>query len=336
MDSLTHIAIGAIIGEACAGKSLGKKAMFAGALFQSIPDVDFIASFVLSPTDNLLAHRGITHSLLFGLIVTLAISLILVRWKKFPGLSLSKWTVFIGLEIFVHLFLDACNAYGVGWFEPFTHDRIAFNLIFVADPFYSVWLGIAFIILTALPVTHRHRMRWIKFSLLISSCYLCLNLINKITVNNDLKKTLATKNIDANRSFTTPTAFNNLLWYCVVESDSGYHIGYRSIFDKSETIRLTYFPRNRELLNGVEEDEELSNLLRFSKGYYTVEKASDSLVFNDLRFGIVAGWEKSKTEFAFHYYLQRPTKNMLVVQRGRFAEWNFRTMKSMVRRIQGE
>src|SRR5688572_17946684 len=54
MDSLTHIAIGAIIGKACAGKSLGKKSMLLGAAFQSIPDIDFIGSFFLSPTENLL------------------------------------------------------------------------------------------------------------------------------------------------------------------------------------------------------------------------------------------------------------------------------------------
>jgi len=244
--------------------------------------------------------------------------------------------IFIGTEIFIHLVLDACNAYGVGWFEPFNHDRIAFNIIFVADPFYSVWLGVACIFLWALPQGHRHRMRWVELSLLVSSCYLGLSAINKIVVTRNLTKTLATENIEYKRYFTTPTAFNNLLWYCVVESDSGYHIGYRSIFDDRESISLTYFPRKRWLLNGVEEDQELSDLLRFSKGYYTVERASDALVFNDLRFGLVAGWEKEKSEFAFHYFLQRPGKNLLVVQRGRFAEWNLHTLRSMAQRIRGE
>ena len=32
-------------------------------------------------------------------------------------------------------------------------------------------------------------------------------------------------------------------------------------------------------------NEDLLKLIRFSKQYYTVEKYSDSLVFNDLRFG---------------------------------------------------
>ena len=61
MDSITHIALGACMGEAFAGKTLGKKAMLWGALAQSIPDIDFIASFWMDTSSNLLAHRGFTH-----------------------------------------------------------------------------------------------------------------------------------------------------------------------------------------------------------------------------------------------------------------------------------
>lgn len=336
MDSITHIAIGAIIGDACAGKSLGKRAMLIGAVCQSIPDIDFIASFFLSPTDNLLAHRGFTHSLLFGFLATVAISFIVRRWRLWQELSLQKWMMLAGLEIFVHLLLDACNVYGVGWFEPFNHHRVSFNIIFVADPLYSIWLGISVVVLWLLPGNHYSRARWAKLGLIASSFYLCFSLVNKVFVNKTFEKTLQAQYIHSTRYFTTPTAFNNLLWYCVAENDSGYHIGYRSIFDTSEQVSLTYFPRQRWLLNAIEEDEELGNLLQFSKGYYTVERITDALVFSDLRFGRVAGWEKSETEFVFHYYLQRPGKNVLVVQRGRFAEWNIQTMKSLADRIKGE
>ena len=69
MDSLTHIALGACVGEAFFGRKIGRKAMLWGALAQSIPDVDFLAAFWLNTTDNLLAHRGFTHSILFGLLI---------------------------------------------------------------------------------------------------------------------------------------------------------------------------------------------------------------------------------------------------------------------------
>ena len=70
MDSLTHIVIGACIGDLMAGKKIGKRAMLYGALLQSVPDIDFLASFWLDPVNDLVAHRGITHSLLFAVCVT--------------------------------------------------------------------------------------------------------------------------------------------------------------------------------------------------------------------------------------------------------------------------
>ncbi|HNK30625.1 MAG TPA: hypothetical protein PKG65_16950 [Ferruginibacter sp.] len=49
MDSLTHIALGACVGEAFFERGFGKKAMIWGALAQSIPDIDFVAGLWTSP-----------------------------------------------------------------------------------------------------------------------------------------------------------------------------------------------------------------------------------------------------------------------------------------------
>ena len=121
MDSLTHIALGACIGEAFFEKGFGKKAMLWGALAQSIPDIDFIASFWLSTPESLLAHRGFTHSVLFALLTSYGLALFLRNRHIAENVSLKRWVVFLGAEMFFHLFLDALNAYGIGWFEPLTH-----------------------------------------------------------------------------------------------------------------------------------------------------------------------------------------------------------------------
>ena len=44
MDSITHIAFGACMGDAFSGKQLGKKALLWGVMAQSIPDIEFIAA----------------------------------------------------------------------------------------------------------------------------------------------------------------------------------------------------------------------------------------------------------------------------------------------------
>ena len=147
MDSLTHIVTGACIGELFLGKQLGKKAMLWGAITQSLPDIDFITSFWLNPANSLLAHRGFTHSFLFAGICTVLLAMLAVRWHRKHDVSLGWWMLFIGTEIFSHLLLDSCNAYGTGWFEPFSHKRISFDLLFVADPFFSIWPAIALVAL---------------------------------------------------------------------------------------------------------------------------------------------------------------------------------------------
>jgi len=40
MDSLTHLALGACVGEAFFDKKIGKKALLWGALANSLPDID--------------------------------------------------------------------------------------------------------------------------------------------------------------------------------------------------------------------------------------------------------------------------------------------------------
>jgi inner membrane protein len=88
-------------------------------------------------------------------------------------------------------------------------------------------------------------------------------------------------------------------------------------------------------LDRVEDKPDVEELLRFSQGYYTVENRNDSIVFNDLRFGQITGWNNPNAQFAFHYYLNYPEANLFVVQRGRFANWNRKTIGSMIRRIAG-
>lgn len=335
MDTLTHIALGACVGEAMLGKKLGKKALLIGAFANSIPDLDFITSFWMKINSALLAHRGFTHSFLFAILITILLAFIFQKWFRRYNILLKVWMYFFAAEILLHLFIDAFNNYGIGWFEPFSHARISFNTIFVVDPFYSVWLGIAFVVLLILKRDHAKRKFWMEFGLGISTLYFMYCIVNKFKTDSDIKEMLKNQQISYTQYFTTPTPLNNWLWYVVAGNDSGYYIGYYSVFDSKKNIDLHYYPKYDSLLNPVRDHEEVQRLLRFAKGFYTVEKWSDTLVFNDLRFGQIVGWYKPEARFAFHYYLQHREGNKFVVQRGRFAEWNWETTKSLIKRIEG-
>lgn len=323
------------MGEAFAGRTLGKKAMLWGALAQSIPDIDFIASFWMNTSGNLLAHRGFTHSFLFCFLIIPVFAFLAEKLHRPHDIRLRRWFLFFGGVIFIHIFIDAFNNYGVGWLEPFSHKRISFNAIYIADPFFSFWPGIALVALIILKKWSPKRRKWLRVGLGISAIYLLYCLSNKYKIDRDVKEILQKQQISYSRYFSTPAPLQNWLWYVVAGNDSGYYIGFRSLFDREKKISFYYFPRNDSLLKPVSSHEDLQKLIRFSQQFYTVEKWNDTLVFNDLRFGQIIGWYDPQQKFVFHYFLQHPDDNSLIIPRGRFSDWDKETFLSLVKRVGG-
>lgn len=336
MDSLTHIVLGACIGEVFAGKQLGRKAMFWGALTQSLPDIDFVSSFWLNPVNDLLAHRGFTHSFLFIILMAPLLALIAERLHRPHDVSLKKWILFLGSEMLVHIILDSCNTYGTGWFEPFSHYRVSFDLLFVADPLFSIWPFIACMVLLFARKRYPARNKWAIASFIICAAYIGFSIVNKAVVDKAVKEIAQQKGITAKRYFSTPTPLNNMLWFVVFEEEKGFYIGHRSVFDKGiDTSTLYYFPRHDDYLEPMKDMEDVHRLMRFSQGYYTIDRWDNTLVYNDIRFGQIIGWKNPQARFVFHYYLQKPDDNSLVIQRGRFTDWDNSAILSLLRRIRG-
>jgi inner membrane protein len=333
MDSLTHIAIGACVGEAFFEKGFGKKAMIWGAVAQSIPDIDFVSSLWLNTSESLLAHRGFTHSLLFAILIVPFFALIANSVHRPHNISFYKWVAFFLTEVFIHLFIDAFNNYGIGWFEPFSHHRFSFNIIYVADPFFSIPSIFSLVMLIFLGKYDVRRKKWWKIGVYIPVLYLSYCSINKLKIDNIVKQNLDLQHLSNQKYFTTPAPLQNWLWYVVVNDSDGFYVGFYSLFDKKNSIKFHYFPQNKYLLKDVSDHEELQKLIRFSKNYYTIEKWHDTLVFNDLRFGQILGWHFARNHFVFHYYLEHSEESRLVVQRGRFMGWNKNEFNIFIHRV---
>jgi inner membrane protein len=335
MDSITHIALGGLLGEVLLGKKLGKRAIVLGAIAQSIPDMDIVASSWLDVPHDLLAHRGFTHSFLFVALLSPLLALAALRWLKHSDLRFRQWLFFFVVQISIHLLLDSLNAYGTGWLEPFSHTRFSFSTLFVADPFYTVWLVIVLGVLILLRRAHPSRWSWAVAGLVVSSLYLVYAGVNKYIVTRETEKILQGQQVSYQRYFTTPTPLNTWLWMIVAEDSRGYQVGYRSVFDSQERVSFHFFPRNDSLLKGFSLHEDVKLLQRFSQGYYTVTQRSDTLVFSDLRFGQRLGWDDPEARFVFEYFVNFPGENTFAVQRGRFAGWNRDRVGAMVKRIKG-
>lgn len=335
MDSLTHVALGAVIGEVLLSKKIGKKALAIGAFAQYFPDVDVIASLWLPPAENLLAHRGITHSFLFAGSAAILFAYVAFRLFKKSDQSFLNWILFFLIQLLIHSLIDAFNAYGVGWFQPFLPLRISINTIYVVDPFLTLWIVVTSVVLVVTRSTYIRRHTWAMSGLIIFTGYLAYASVNKVYVNHKVEEDLRTQHISFQRYFTTPTPFNVWLWYIVAEDTAGYYIGYRSVFDSKTLSSFEYFPKNDSLLRLAKDKDAIPYLKRFSQGYYTLSYQDQKLVLNDLRYGQIAGWQNPRAPFVFYYYLDSPDENLMVIQRGRVAGWDKNSVQSLITRIKG-
>lgn len=307
--------------------------MLIGAAGNSLPDIDFVAALWNDPASNLLAHRGFTHSLLFGMIATVLLALIAEHFHKAHKVGWKLWLWFFAIQLALHLSIDSLNAYGMGLLEPFSHHRFAGNIIYVADPFFSVWLAVSFAALLLIRKMHRRKVV-ASAALSVSACYLLYCFYNKTVIDQKVELSLKRAKIEYVDYFTTPTPLNNWLWFVVARQDTGFYISHISVFDRKPTD-FAYFPKNESLLRNFNTDEDVLHLLRFSQGYYTVERRDDTTLFNVLKFGQSGGWQNARAAFVFQYQLGRKADNSLVLQRGRFSGWGRSTFVSLVERIRG-
>jgi inner membrane protein len=326
--------LGACIGEAIAGRYMDKRAMFYGALAQSVPDVDFVTAFFLHGAENVVAHRGITHSILFGVAASFFLTWLVKAVIHKTPLPWKNVFLLFAVNISAHLLIDTFNAYGVGLLMPFSKHRFSMQVLYVADPLFSVAPFVSFLFLLFLNKSHRRRVAWIRSGILVSAIYLAIAIFNKQVVNKEVHASLLQQG-KPTTFFTTPSPFNSLLWFVAVKDSTGYFTTYRSVFDKG-SASFAFFPRNEAGADTLRNQKDIRLLKEFAQGYYTFEQWNDTTVLNVLRFGQVVGWYNPREHFAFHYYLNYPTENDLVVQRGRFEHWDQKSASAFFRRMLGK
>ena len=335
MDSLTHIVLGAAIGEAYLGKKIGRKAMLWGAVADTIPDFDVFASPCVSNAQQLLVHRGLTHSILFVTVISIILGILFKRWFKNADVSKREWTVLFLLGMFTHIIIDSFTSYGTGWFEPFSSYRVSFNSIFVADLFYTLPFLICVLIALIAKNSSSRRVRWNRFGLIISTLYMLFTLCNKIYINHRMLDGLNKKHIVTSDFVTTPTPLNNILWTAYAADSTGYWFGYYSLFDKTNDINYYHVNKKDYLLKPFENDKEVKLLKRFSKGYYCMSTHDNAIYFNDIRFGQMGGWDKPDSAFVFSFKLNKNADNSMALNRSRFKTSFGDAFSSLIDRIKG-
>lgn len=398
MDSLTQITLGAAVGELVLGKKIGNRAILWGAVGGTIPDLDVLTGLFLDPLQELTAHRGFSHSIVFSIIGafvfgwmihrmyqsayhrymavvgwfmipagvlffisrifegasfsagSLALFILVIGLSVFglykryfqnevsiPEASLRDWQWLMFWTIFTHPLLDCFTTYGTQLFQPFSDYRVAFNVISVADPLYTLPFLTCVIALSFLSRERKIRRRLAWTGIAISTCYLMLCTLNKQYINKVWKETLQEDGIAYSRFMTSPSILNNILWTCIAETEDGYVHGQFSLFDKVHKVKYEFTARNPSNSKLREDDYTLDRLKWFSNNYYSVSEHELGLQFNDLRFGS-SFLENGKRHYIFNFILKNGPNGsyvMLGANGGPPPGGEEEMMKRLIERIKG-
>lgn len=121
----THPAVPLALGLSLGSKLIPKRLLLAGIIASILPDLDVIAFKLHIAYSHDFGHRGVSHSLLFALLIAIAGSLC---WKYFDA-GYKRIFAFLFVSTASHGVLDAFTTGGLGiaFFWPFSSERHFFT-----------------------------------------------------------------------------------------------------------------------------------------------------------------------------------------------------------------
>ncbi|MEJ2274422.1 MAG: metal-dependent hydrolase [Woeseiaceae bacterium] len=283
MDSVTQAALGACVAAVCVPPAHRRKALLAGAMLGTLPDLDVFIDFG-DAVRNFTYHRGFSHSLLVLPGVALIIWLILRRWwapvRDRPG----PWLAAVVLALVTHPLLDAHTAYGTQLLWPFTVTPASWSTIFIIDPLFTLPL-LAGVIAVALWASQPAGRKVLVAGIALSTGYLAWTWVGKSIVEQDARAALAASGYEYRALYTTPTLFNSLLWRIVVLTDEGYLEGFDSLLVDEDSLAFSEYPSDNQAMLAAADIWAVQRLRWFADDIVRADVVDGRLIITDLRMG---------------------------------------------------
>lgn len=139
MDPLTQGLLGAAASQSLFARRLGRPVVWVGLAAGMAADADILIRSQAEPMLAMIYHRHFTHSLVFipvGAAVAAA-AFLLLPW----GRRKAPWIYAAALAAYAtHGLLDAATSYGTLWLWPFSQRRLAWDLLSIIDPLFTLIL----------------------------------------------------------------------------------------------------------------------------------------------------------------------------------------------------
>lgn len=288
MDILTQGLLGASLAQSGAKQHEVRIATWVGFASGLLADADI---FIQSSGDPLLTieyHRHFTHSIFFVPFGALIAALLLWPFVR-KRLKFSRLFVFSLLGYSLSGLLDTCTSYGTYLFWPLVDERIAWHIIAIVDPIFTLALltGVVYSI-------RKNSGKFAKIGLVVAAMYMSLawaqlQRAEEVTVN-----LAAERGHRVERLLVKPTVGNLLLWRSVYQYDNHYYVDAVSlgIFSTSRiypgglvrmlnpTIDLTTVQPGSVL------QDDIQRFTNFSDGWVAIHPERKDIVM-DVRYSVM-------------------------------------------------
>lgn len=251
-----------------------------------IADLDALIRSDADPLLLLDFHRHFSHALIFipigGLIAALLLWPFLRRRLPFPRLLL-----FSTLGYATAGLLDACTSYGTHLLWPFSDARIAWNVVSIVDPLYTVPILIMLVI-----AARRARPQWARAAFAFGLVWMALGWVQRERAETVQVELAASRGHQIERSEVKPTLGNRILWRSVYQTADGYHVdGVRvgvgsRVYPGDRIARLNPETDVPELSGDSVQANDIRRFAHFSDGWL-VRSPDQKNVIGDLRYALL-------------------------------------------------
>jgi inner membrane protein len=284
VDSITQLTAGAAVGEAVLGRKVGRKAMLWGAVLGTLPDLDVLIP-VDGPVEAFVYHRGFSHSLFLLALVSPLAGWGITKIHPATRKHFKGWVLLALLVLQSGVLLDFLTVYGTRILWPFVNTPLAWPVFFIVDPLFTIPLlaGCLAALLLSRDKHLGHRLNTV--GMMLGLVYMLWAFGVREFSDHRVKEQLARQNVDFSRLVSTPAPFTTFLYRFVGMDGDTYFETYFSIFDGDAPLSVNTYPRNVEMLRGLDEHPPVVNLRWFTRGWYAAAREGNSVVISDLRMG---------------------------------------------------
>lgn len=305
MDNLCHSLVGMALGRA----GLNRRTALATStlvIANNLPDVD-VAVFATN-TLAMSFRRGWTHGVLAQLTLPLVLTgamLLYDRYRDRPaGRQASRpagevvrpgqLLLLSYLGVFLHVFMDFTNSYGVRLLMPFSERWFYGDALYIVDPWLYLFLGLGWWLAKTQP-------RPARIGVGLAAIYVAGMLVSNVVARREVASGLARAGRSESRFMVTPVIANPFRREVVIDVGDRYEKGYLW-FDPRPHFR----PGGFGIPTGLDEPLSYQALqspaarayLRWSRFPFAQVEPSGVVWLNDYRYANAGpyGWSAMKLQ----------------------------------------